>query len=42
MAADRSVPRTWAALTALIAAASLLLQYLLLVRGQAQGPGSAR
>jgi hypothetical protein len=39
MAADRSVLRTWAALTALIAAASLLLQYLLLVRGAGAGAG---
>ncbi|WP_439448848.1 Pr6Pr family membrane protein [Stenotrophomonas sp. ATs4] len=37
MPADRSVLRTWAALTALLAAASLLLQYLLLLRG----PGAA-
>ena len=37
MAADCSLLRGWAALTALMAAASLLLQYLLLV----QGPGAA-
>ncbi|MEF8764010.1 Pr6Pr family membrane protein [Stenotrophomonas sp. A3_2] len=37
MAADCSLLRGWAALTALKAAASLLLQYLLLV----QGPGAA-
>lgn len=37
MAADCSLLRGWAALTALMAAASLLLQHLLLV----QGPGAA-
>jgi ABC-type multidrug transport system permease subunit len=37
MATDRSFLRGWAALTALVATASLLLQYVLLVRG----PGAA-
>lgn len=37
MAANRSALRAWAALTALVAATSLLLQYLLLLRG----PGAA-
>ncbi|TIK70704.1 hypothetical protein E4416_09970 [Stenotrophomonas maltophilia] len=37
MAAERSFLRGWAALTALVATASLLLQYLLLVHG----PGAA-
>jgi hypothetical protein len=40
MAANRSA-RVWAALTALMAATSLLLQYLLLLHGPGRLPGSA-
>lgn len=39
MAAERSALRAWAALTALVAAASLLLQYLLLLRGSGAAAG---
>lgn len=41
MPADRSLLRGWAALTALVAAASLLLQYLLLVTGPGGSAGIA-
>ncbi len=41
MPADRSLLRGWAALTALVAAASLLLQYLLLVNGPGGSAGIA-
>ncbi|EMR4107703.1 TPA: Pr6Pr family membrane protein [Stenotrophomonas maltophilia] len=39
MAANRSALRAWAALTALVAATSLLLQYLLLLRGPEAAAG---
>ncbi|PSD16477.1 hypothetical protein C7E14_08700 [Stenotrophomonas maltophilia] len=39
MAANRSALRAWAALTALVAATALLLQYLLLLRGPGASAG---